>query len=136
MPILTLRRTLPLVIVLLGLRAAAQSPAPAAPPPADAALTAAVAGKWKMTVDVESSDRTSTLDIKLDGNKVSGTCTAPSGEFPLSGELTDGKLTFTMNYQNLKLMFSGGLKDDGTLAGTMDYGQGPNNWKAERIKEK
>jgi len=126
------------ILVIVGYGAAAQTPAPvpAPPPPEDARPAASIAGKWTMTVNVASADRVSTLDLKLDGPKVSGTCTAPSGEFPIKGELVDGKLTFTMDYQNLKLVFTGGLKDDGALAGTMEYGQGPNDWRAERIKEK
>lgn len=103
---------------------------------ADAGIQTAIDGKWKMTVDVESADRVSTLEIKLDGKKVSGTLTPPSGEYPIVGEFSDGTLRFTSQYRDLVLNFTGALKDDGTLAGTLDYGEGPANWTAERIKEK
>lgn len=135
---LTSLLTLPILLGLLAATPAAQSPPPAGSPPsqAESKPAATVVGKWKMTVEVDSGDRTSTLEIKLDGKKVSGTTTAPSGEYPLVGELADGKLSFSMEYQNLKLVFTGALKDDGTLAGTVDWGEGPYIWKAERIKDK
>src|SRR5207244_10809845 len=83
-------------------------------PPSDDAYTPALHDALPI------SDRTSTVEMKLDGKKVSGTATAPSGEYPFIGEFVDGKLSFTMDYQNLKIVFAGALKDDGTLAGTME----------------
>lgn len=129
---------LPLLAAVLGGRLIAQSPAPPAPPPAAEGKTeATIAGKWNMTIEVQNGERTSTVDFKLDGRKVSGTAIDSTGtEYAISGELTDRKLTFTVDYQNLKLVFAGALRDDGSLAGTMDYGEGPNTWKAERIKDK
>lgn len=36
----------------------------------------------------------------------------------------------------MSLTFSGAFKEDGTLAGTLDFGQGALNWRAERVKDK
>ena len=114
--------------------------APQAPPSGDHKPTetspAAFAGKWTMTVDTQSNDQTSTLELKIDSGKVSGTATTASGQYAIAGELKEGKLTFGMEYQNLHLAFNGALNDKGMLEGTMDYGQGPIAWRAERVKEK
>jgi hypothetical protein len=131
--------------VMAAPSAAQSNPSPTPQtPPADnkaeekpgPAIESSPVGKWRMTVDSDSPDRTSLCDLKLDGKKLSGTCTATSGDYPVTGEFDGAKLTFSIDYQTFKLAFTGGFKDDGTLAGTMDYGAGPLTWKAERVKEK
>ena len=53
----------------------------------------------------------------------------------------EGKITFAMSFQgsngSMQIGFTGALKDNGTLAGTLDFGgQGQTlNWTAERAKE-
>ena len=127
-----------LSIAVLGTSLAAQSPPATSPDrPSGSSAPAAIDGKWTMTVEVESPDRVSTLELKLDGSKISGAILTPSGgEYPLTGEVADGKLRFTAPYRDLTLKFDGGLKEDGTLAGTLDYGETPVSWKAERIKDR
>lgn len=94
-----------------------------------------IAGKWSLTSDA-SSNGPSTLDLKLDGTNVTGTLTGSSGNFTIAGEYKDGKLTFSMDYNGqLTVAFIGKLEADGSLAGTMEYGQGPVAWKAVRIKD-
>jgi hypothetical protein len=91
-----------------------------------------VAGKWSLTSDA-SSEGPSTLELKLDGTKVTGTIAGPSGTYTVAGTYIEGKLVFAMDYQGqLTVSFTGKLLEDGSLAGTMDYGQGPVNWKAVR----
>jgi hypothetical protein len=118
------------------------------PKPEDksAAKTApSVAGKWTVSIDMQGNVMNSGLEIKLDGKKVAGTITGPQGDpLPIQGEFADGKLTFSMTFdgQNgpMQIGFTGALKENGTLAGTMDFGpmaQGMQiNWTAERVKEK
>lgn len=100
---------------------------------------ASIAGKWNMTVDTQQGAMQSVLDFKLDGKKVSGTVASPQGEIGLEGEYADGKLTFSIVFQgssgSLTLVFNGAQKENGTLAGTMDYGQGQSPWRAERPKQ-
>jgi len=103
---------------------------------------ASIAGKWNMSVDVpQQGPMNSVLLLKQDGKKLTGTLTGPQGEVPVEGEYTDGKISFAMSFQgsngSMSLGFSGALKDNGTLAGTLDFGQGQTlNWTAERAKEK
>jgi hypothetical protein len=116
----------------------------AAPPPAaqdkpaDPKTAASIAGKWDMTAETPQGTTPVTLVMKLDGKKVTGTMTGPQGEIPVEGEYADGKLTWSITIQggsgDLNVAFSGAMKEDGTLAGTFDFGQGAMNWKATRAK--
>lgn len=121
------------------LAAQAQQQAPPAPEkPADPKAAAAIAGKWDMSAETPQGTQTVTLVIKLDGKKVTGTMTGPSGEIPHEGEFVDGKLTTAISIQgnggSMNITFTGGLKEDGSMAGTFDFGQGPLTWKATRAK--
>ena len=115
-------------------------PAQQAPPAADAKPSgkATVSGKWTMTLELENQPPAA-LDVKLTDKKVSGALTSPSGEVPIAGDYTDGKLTFSITVQSSQgqftIAFTGGLKDDDTMTGTMDFGQGSVNWKAVRVKD-
>ncbi len=107
------------------------------PPPESKPTPPAIDGKWAMTIELESPDRVSTVTLKIDGTKVSGSVVGPSGEYPLKGEYGEGKLTFAIDYQGrYTVTFTGAPDGNDVLKGTLDYGQGPVNWKAERVKEK
>jgi hypothetical protein len=128
-------------MVLTAGALAAQAP-PQTPPaqekPADPKAAASIAGKWDMSADTPNGTQSVTLVIKLDGKKVTGTMNGPQGEIPHEGEYVDGKLTTSISIQgnggSMNITFSGGLKEDGTMAGTFDFGQGAMNWKATRAK--
>jgi len=98
-----------------------------------------IAGKWAMSVQTQNGTTDATLDIKLDGKKVTGTAGSPQGSIPISGEYADGKLKFELTYPtnngDIQIVFTGALKSDGTLAGTMALPQGdPSPWTASRAK--
>jgi hemolysin activation/secretion protein len=109
-------------------------------PKADAKEAPTVAGKWNVRIQTDQGERLATLDVTLEGRKVAGTIASDMGESPIAGEYADRKLTFSLTMQtangDFSLAFAGALKEDDTLAGTMDYGQGAINWTANRIKEK
>lgn len=116
-----------------------QAPPPAAPSkPADAKAPDSVAGKWDMSAETPQGTMPVTLVIKLDGKKVTGTLASAQGETPMEGEFADGKLTMSIVFQGssgqMNITFNGALKDDGTLAGTFDFGQGEMKWSATRAK--
>lgn len=135
---------LTLVIATATTDAAQQSgqqtppPAPAAAKPADAKTTASVAGKWDMSAETPQGTMPVTLVIKLDGKKVTGSLASAQGETPMEGEFADGKLTMSIVFQggggSMNITFNGALKEDGTLAGTFDFGQGEMKWSATRAK--
>ena len=99
---------------------------------------ASVAGKWNMSVQTQNGATEAGLEIKLEGKKVTGTVTGPQGSAPIAGEYADGKLKFELTYPtnngDIQIMFSGALKADGTLAGTMAFQQNEAPWTATRAK--
>jgi hypothetical protein len=113
-------------------------PAEKPQPKTEAKTPPSIAGKWNMTVNTEQGAMAVVLELKLDGKKLTGTLTSDRGETALEGEYADGKLSFAISFQGgggeMTIGFSGALKEDGTLAGTMDFGQGQMAWKAERPK--
>jgi len=123
-----------LLMAALVAPVSAQDQPPPAPPATDASA-ASLTGKWTMTSDAQSSNGPSVLNITQAGTKITGSITGAE-RFAITGEYTGGTLTFAMDYQGqLTVAFTGTLQPDGALAGTMDYGQGPVAWRAERIKE-
>ena len=131
------------LVALVSIPAAAQQPPPSQTKPdpkTDTKPAPTLPGKWAMVVDTTQGTRQATLTIALDGKKVTGTLASDQGEMPITGEFADNKLTFTGsmsgNGTEIVLGFTGGFKDDGSLAGTLDFGQGAMNWTAQRIKEK
>jgi hypothetical protein len=95
-----------------------------------------VAGKWTLTSEVDRGGP-SVLTMQVDGKKVTGRLVGPSGDLPLTdGEYAESKLSFSVVYQNqITVRFTGTPQKDGSLAGTMEYGQGPKTWSAVRTKE-
>lgn len=114
-------------------------PQQAQTPPAQAkpeAKPTGVAGKWNMMIDSPQGPIESQLEIKLEGIKVTGTLNSPMGGAPIVGEFADGKLEFTLSMDAggtpLQIWFGGAMKEDGTMAGTLDFGQGEFPWTAKR----
>jgi len=107
--------------------------------PEPAAETPSLAGKWNVIVQSPNGNIESTLDLKVDGKKVAGLIATPQfGESKIEGELVDGKLKFwfTMdaNGQQLNVTFVGAAQKDGSLSGTLEFGQGEVPWTATRAK--
>ena len=111
-----------------------QKPAPAGEKPA----AVSVAGKWTVTIDLQGQQRTSGLDLKVEGTKVTGTINSELGEAQLAGEYAEGKLKFGFsmdaNGTPIQVGFVGTVQKDGTLAGMLDFGQGEIPWTAVRVK--
>ena len=126
--------------VTIAAQAGGQSAPPQSKPEqkGEAKAAPSPAGKWNVSVQTQQGEMASTLDMKLDGKKVTGTMASQMGETPIAGEFADGKLKFSITVQTnnggIDVVFNGAFKDDGSLAGTMDYGQGPANWTATRVK--
>jgi len=114
----------------------AQTPAPEQKP--DAKTPPTVAGKWDGSIDSDQGTMQVFIEMKLDGKKVSGTIAGPQGTYPIEGEYADNKLSFSVSVDggggSMQVYFTGALKDDGSLAGTLDFGQGQVPWHATRSK--
>ena len=123
--------TVALTLSVASLWAQSTPPAPA-PPGAGETKPASVAGAWALTVDLENPNASSTLEIKLEGKKVTGSIVG-ANTFEIVGEYAEGKLSFSIQYNpETTVRFVGQLKEDGTLSGTLEYGEGPVNWRAKR----
>jgi len=137
-----------LVALALGTAAPALAMPQAKPEPkpeakADPKATAAnLVGKWNVNIDNPSGAMAATFEIKndpKDAKKVTGVISSQVGEANFEGQVVDGTLTFnfTMNANgtDLPVSFTGTLQKDGSLAGTLQYGQGPVNWTATKEKK-
>jgi hypothetical protein len=115
-------------------------PKPAAKP--NAKVTAAtLAGKWSVNVETSNGPMESALELKADpkdAKKLAGTIVSQMGEAPIEGEFAEGKLTLwlTMNANGseMSVTFTGEVQKDGSLSGTLDFGQGAIPWTAVRVK--
>jgi glucose/arabinose dehydrogenase len=112
-------------------------PKPEAKPEATPDI-ATVAGKWNVNIETPNGAIQSALELKVDGKKVAGAISSQMGEAVLEGEIAEGKLTFwfTMdaNGTSISVTFAGTMQKDGSLAGTLEYGQGDVPWTATRVK--
>jgi hypothetical protein len=127
------------VTISLGLPALAAAQASQAkpePPKTETKAPASIAGKWTLSIDPGSGPMQLPVEFKVDGKKLSGSIVGPQGEsVNLTGEFADGKMTFSISTPDgMNVSFKGALKDDGTLAGMLDFGQGEFPWTATRVK--
>jgi hypothetical protein len=107
-----------------------------------AALVAAVsaqgssiAGKWDISADSPHGKLTLELDLKQDGDAVSGTVlNFRNQRQPVKGDFKKGALTLQTTSGD-EIALSATLKPDGTLAGQLSTAQGDLNWIATRAKK-
>jgi hypothetical protein len=95
-----------------------------------------VTGKWRMTLEMEVGRATPLLELTQTEGKLSGTYTGRYGATPVSGQIDGRELKFSVAMETTTLLFKGTVKDDGTLAGTADFGEiGSVTWTAAREKQ-
>lgn len=100
-----------------------------------AAAPVDVTGKWRMSLEMEMGRATPLLELAQTEGKLSGTYTGRYGASPVSGEIDGKALKFSVAMETTTLLFRGEVKDDGTLAGTGDFGEiGNVTWTAAREK--
>ena len=124
-----------------------QDPKPETKPEAKvetkAPTPASLADNWAVSIDANGQTMEAALVLKADAKepakKVGGSITSPQGAAEIEGEIVAGKLTFwfTMNAGggDLNVTFNGTVQKDGSLAGTLSFGQGDLNWTAVRVKK-
>jgi hypothetical protein len=108
--------------------AAANTPAPAAAPPA-----VNLSGQWDGVADAQGQPFPFVLTLKVDGETVSGSSSSQLGDSTLkAGSWKDGKLVFQLEGQNGTISMSATVVD-GKLSGEFDYaGQLQGRWVAVR----
>jgi hypothetical protein len=102
---------------------------------ASLAQTASLTGKWRMSIEMEAGRGTPLLELTEKDGKLTGTYTGRYGASAVDGTVEGRKLAFTVAMSTMSLPFKGEIKDDGTLAGTADFGEmGEIKWTAAREK--
>ena len=97
-----------------------------------------VTGKWTMTMEMSMGTATPALDLKQDGETISGTYTGRYGTYELHGTLKDRAIRFSFVMgsadQSVTMSFAGEVAADGeTMKGTADLGEmGEAAWSAKR----
>jgi hypothetical protein len=108
-------------------------------PARDGQAAQGLTGKWSMSLEGPQGPMTLGLVLNQQGTKVTGTLAGPQGDAPLEGQFVDGTLTFGISVESpngsMQLSFSGKLKDDGSLEGTLSGPMGEIPWKAVRVKD-
>ena len=107
-------------------------------PMADAKTAPSAAGMWNMTIDSPHGTMAFKVDLKLDGKKITGMMSSDMmGEHTLTGEVTDGNITFKLTADGAgEMEFHGKLKDADSLVGTLTSGAGDMACAATRAKGK
>lgn len=131
------------VTALGGLPALSQTAPQQAPPPQQTPAprqtpAPTIAGKWIMALEVQGTTATPSLDLKVDGEKVSGFYEGRYGKFPVTGTLKNRalKFSFTMNADGTEavMAFAGEVAADfKSMKGTASMeGLGEVEWSAKR----
>jgi hypothetical protein len=121
--------------ILLGLFfvGVAATPVPSAGP-------ANVAGVWNVTLELGAITGRPTLELKQDGEKITGTYRGRYGASPLEGAVKNNTIGFTvtLNAEGQQASGSfGGVVDGDSMSGTVEFeGAGDGTWSATRAPAK
>ena len=119
------------LFVAASLQAAPQKPA----------APTTVTGKWNVTLEMQAGTASPTIELKQEGEKVTGVYEGRYGKFPLSGTLKDKKIEFSfkMNAEgtDVVMAYRGEVAADFlTMKGVAQLDQmGEANWSARRAEK-
>ena len=118
------------------------APKPDAKPDAKPATAATLAGRWEVSVETQNGPMPASLDVKADpkdAKKITGTIASQAGEAVFEGEVADGRLSIwfkmSANGTEISVTLAGAPQKDGSMAGTLNFGQGEIPWTATREKK-
>jgi hypothetical protein len=120
-----------------GLSAQGQQAPPAKPeqkPPAAAAEKKTIAGNWTIVLDAGQGPMEIAAAMKLDGKKLTGTLSSQMGDTALAGEFEAPKVSFSIDFNGTGITFTGTMKTDDLVEGTMSGPMGEIPWKGTRAK--
>ena len=100
----------------------------------DAAVN--VTGAWVFDVQTSAGSGTPTMTFKQEGEKLTGQYSGQLGELPLTGTVTDSKITFQFDVSvegtNLTIVYSGTVEKE-SMKGTVSLGAaGEGTFTAKR----
>jgi L-seryl-tRNA(Ser) seleniumtransferase len=100
------------------------------------AAPANVAGHWSVSLELGSIVGHPTLELKQDGDKLTGTYRGRYGPSPLEGAVKDNQIGFTVTLNAEGQESSGyfaGTVDGDKMSGTVEFeGAGEGTWSATR----
>jgi hypothetical protein len=101
-----------------------------------AAEPAKVAGQWNISLELGEITGRPTIDLKQDGEKLSGTYRGRYGASPIQGSVKDNQIEFTVTMaaegQQTSGYFAGTVEGD-KMSGTVEFeGAGEGTWVATR----
>ncbi|HEU4938773.1 MAG TPA: hypothetical protein VFT39_20130 [Vicinamibacterales bacterium] len=107
--------------------------------PAVSAEPAKVAGKWNVTMQLESITGHPIILLKQDGEKLTGTYEGRYGQSELKGSIKDKEIEFTVSIvaegMQTQGVFAGKVEGD-TMGGEVSFeGAGDGTWSATRAKQ-
>ena len=131
----------------IGLQAQQPPAPPKAPPqtkpeqkPDEKKVAVSIAGKWAMALEMSIGNGTPTLELKQDGEKITGTYTGRYGAAPLVGTLKDHAVEWKVNISaegtDVEMWFTGEVSPDATaMRGDATLGPaGDATWTARKQK--
>ncbi len=81
-----------------------------------------ISGTWDLEVETPSGTGNPVLEIKQEGNQLTGTYSGAFGQAPLKGKIKGEKFEVKFNSGGLDMIYKG--KSDGTtMKGSVDLGQ-------------
>ena len=81
-----------------------------------------ISGTWDLEVETPSGTGNPVLEIKQEGNELTGTYSGAFGQAPLKGKIKGEKFEVKFNSGGLDMIYKG--KSDGTtMKGSVDLGQ-------------
>ena len=119
------------VAAVLGVQATPQKPA----------APATVTGKWQVTLEMQAGTASPTLDLKQEGEKLTGVYEGRYGKFPLNGTVKARKIEFVFKMNadgaDVVMTYSGEIAADFlTMKGVAQLDQmGEANWTAKRAEK-
>lgn len=98
-----------------------------------------VAGKWNVTLQLESITGHPVILLKQDGEKLTGTYEGRYGQSELKGSIKEKDIEFTVSIVAEGMQTQGvfaGKVDGDTMSGDVSYeGAGDGTWSATRAKQ-
>ncbi len=83
----------------------------------------ALAGNWTVKLDYQGQGGTATLELKQDGQKLTGDFSGPSGEADVTGTINGRDVELQLKTLDRLTFYHGRLNSDGTkIDGTYDFG--------------
>ncbi len=111
---------------------------------ASAAEKASATGKWKWSIERNGQTMETTLTLKQDGEKLTGTVTGRNNTETAidEGKVKDGEVAFKVtrerNGQKFTMAYKGKVSEDtikGTIEGEREGQKTSREWEAKRVKE-